>query len=177
MLHETSNSTDAWLLRNLNANDTSLQQTSGIKALNPIHNYYVRVLRLMLALSAMAVVATWYLEESQELMSSVDRVGYSVLFAVTSLGSWLLALRPGSIQTVASTVFITFITYLLAKYYHILFYQNLDLERSSYALTTLLMWLPLGYVAGYIFFSPLVAVRTSLAIYAAIALPQLLFPP
>lgn len=176
MLHDTSNSTNAWLLRNLTAKDTSLQQALAIKAHNPAHGYYVHVLRLMLALSAMAVAATWYMELSQGLMSSVDRIGYPVLLAVTSLGSWLLTFRPGTIQAIASTVFITFITYLLAKYYNTLFYHDLELEQTRYALATLLLWLPLGYVAGYIFFSPQVAVRTSLGIYAAIALPQFFFP-
>lgn len=179
MLHETSNSTDSWLLRNLNAQDTAhdtlFQQTSAIKALNPIYSYHLCVLRLMLALSAMAVAAMWYLEGKQGLLGSVDRIGYPLLLAVTSLGSWLLAVRPGSIQAVASTVFITFITYLLTNYYYILFFLGLELERSSYLLATLSLWLPLGYVAGYIFFSPQVAVRTSLGIYVAIALPQFLF--
>lgn len=177
MSHETSNSTDAWLHRNLNAqdaaNDTSLQKD---KALNPIHGFRVRVLRLMLALSAVAVAAMWYLEGSQGFLGLVDRIGYPVLLAVTSLGSALLTFRPGSIAAVAGTVFVTFIAYLLANYYYILFYLGLEFERSSYLLATLALWLPLGYVAGYVFFSPTVAVLTSLGIYTAIALPQVLLP-
>lgn len=176
MPHETSKSTDAWLLRNLNAEDASLWQSSAIRSLHPIHGFRLRVLRLMLVLSAVAVASMWYLEEGQGLLGVVDRIGYPLLLAVTSLGSVYLTFRPGSIPVVASTVFITFIAYLLANYYYIQFYLGFDVERSSYLLATLALWLPLGYVAGYVFFSPRVAVLTSLAVYAAIALPQVVVP-
>ncbi len=180
MFYETSKSTDAWLHRNLKTQadikEASLQDASASKSLNPIYGFRVRVLRLMLALSAVAVAAMWYLEESQGLLGVVDRIGYPLLLAVTSLGCLLLTLQPGSIPVVAGTVFITFITYLLANYYYLLFYLGLEVERSSYLLATLSLWLPLGYVAGYVFFSPQFAVMTSLGIYAAIALPQALVP-
>lgn len=170
MPYETPNSTDVWLVRNLrgkeSANRTLLLGSS-------TNGYRLRVLRLMLALSAVAVAVMWYLDENGNLLSVIDRIGYPVLLAVTSIGALRLLFRPDSLQAVVTTVFVTFITYLLANYYYILIYQGLAAEPSSYMLASLALWLPLSYVAGYVFFSPRVAVRTSLGIYAAICLPQL----
>jgi len=170
MPYETPNSTDVWLVRNLRGKESA----SGTLLLgSSMNGYRLRVFRLMLALSAVAVAVMWYLDESRNLLNAIDHIGYPVLLAVTSIGTVLLLFRPASFQAVVTTVFVTFTTYLLASYYYILIYQGLAAESSSYMLSSIALWLPLSYVAGYVFFSPRVAVRTSLAIYVTICLPQL----
>lgn len=168
MTDGTNNFTDMWLMRNLHGQGTvSLFGTT-------MSSYRLRVLQIMLALAALAVAVMWYVESTSNLTSAVDAIGYPALLTVTSLGTVTLYLRPGSLQKVVTTVYITFISYLLSSYYYIVLYQGFASEASSYMLATLALWLPLSYVVGYVFFSPQAAVRSSLGIYAAICLPQLI---
>ncbi|HEY0721957.1 MAG TPA: GGDEF domain-containing protein [Gammaproteobacteria bacterium] len=169
MPYGSPNTIDAWLQRNLREKDLAYSASLLAPSAN---GYRLRVLRLMLAFAALATAAIWYQEEHLELINLLNRFAYPVLLAVTGLGALLLVVRPGSLQAVLSTVFVTYVAYLLADYYYILADTLLAGSTSSYELASLAQWLPLGYVASFVFYSPRVAVRTSLGIYLAISLPQ-----
>lgn len=169
MPYGSPNSIDAWLQRNLRKKD--LAYSASLLA-SPANGYRLRVLRLMLAFAALATAAMWYQEEHLDLINQLNRFAYPLLLAVTGLGALLLMVRPGSLQAVLSTVFVTYVAYLLADYYYIVANTLLAGRASSYELASLAQWLPLGYVASFVFYSPRVAVRTSLGIYLAISLPQ-----
>lgn len=157
------------MLSNLRKHDTAYHSP----LLSPQANeYLLRVLRLMLAIAAVAVATVWYQETTLNLINMVDRIAYPLLLTVTSLGSLLLILRPTTMHVVMNTVFITLISYLLIDYYYILAFRLPTGIGNGYTLASLGLWLPLGYVASYVFYSPRVAMRSSLGIYAAIAVPQ-----
>ena len=176
MPYRSDNPSDKWL-RNLDTHDTaSGSSLSGSPATGDqyfMDGYRVRVMRLMLAIAAVAGAAMWYHDASLDLMSVIDRIGYPVLVTVTSLGALILIVRPGHFQAVINVVFAALVTYLVSNYYWTLFFQGLAADPSSYMLATLALWMPFCYVAAYIFYSPQTAVRTSLGIYAAIFLPHL----
>ncbi|HEY0635229.1 MAG TPA: GGDEF domain-containing protein [Gammaproteobacteria bacterium] len=162
-------SADAWLAQNLRKKDAA--RGKALQSL-PGNGYRLNVLRLMLAAATVAVAAMWYQEHVLHLLNPINRIAYPVLLGVTGLGTLLLAIRPGSMRAVLTTVFVTYISYLMADYYYLLANRVLAGHSSSYELATLALWLPLGYVASFVFYSPRVAVRTSLGLYLAIALPQ-----
>ncbi len=175
MLFKSDNPIDNWL-RNFDIHDRGNSSSLGAHSTGDQHfmgGYRARVLRLMLAIAAVAVIAMWHHDASLGLMSAIDRIGYPVMFTVTSLGTLILIFRPGNFQAVINVVFAALTTYLLSNYYWITFYQGLAVEPSSYMLATLALWMPFCYVAAYVFYSPQTAVRTSLGIYAAISLPHL----
>jgi diguanylate cyclase (GGDEF)-like protein len=135
--------------------------------------FRLRVLRLLLAISSIAIATIWYLETQSGLIGAIDRVAYPVLLVTDGLGTLLLFLRPQLLQRIVATIFTTFILYLLANYYYLFIYQTVTGHTSNYQLATLALWLPLGYLAAFIFFSPRTAGLTSLGIFAAFCLPQL----
>lgn len=172
MPYGRANNIEAWLLGNLGKQESIASLGSPTIGNHvPADSYRLHVLRLMLAIAAVASAAMWYQEESLKLIGVVDRIGYPLMLAVTTLGAVLLFFRPESLHAVVTTVLGAFITYLLSDYYY-LTYEVLSGSSSSYQLATMALWLPLGYVGCYVFYSPQVAVRTSLAIYAAVSLPQ-----
>ncbi len=178
MSYGTAHAFNNWLQRNLGpkgpAQGPHTLGTASIPA--PRHamdGLRLRVLRPMLAVAALALMAIWYQEANHGLLNVVDRALYPVLLAVNGLGALLLSLRPRTLRPVVAAVFVTFITYLVSNYYHVYVQQVLAGSASTYELSTLALWLPLGYVAGYVFFSPRVAGLSALAIYAAFSLPQL----
>lgn len=163
-------STDAWLLLNLNSTDAaygaSLQGS-------PSSSFRLRILPLLLTIAAVVVAAMWYQEERLQLMSIADRIGYPVLLLVTTLGALLLKLRPDSLRHVMVVALAAYLAHLIASYYLEMGHRLFDHVNSSYEMTAIALWLPFSYVGTFVFFSPRIALRTSLAIYAVIALPQL----
>lgn len=162
------NPTDVWLERNLHKPDA----TRGSQLLSsPTNGIRLRVLPMVLVIAALIVAITWYHEASSNLLNAVDRVGYPALLAVTTLGALLLKVRPGSLNVVMTMVFVTYVTHLLSVYYFFMANRIFSGLTSSYELTSLALWLPFSYVVCFVFFSPRVALRTSLGIFALIALP------
>lgn len=162
-------SADAWLRRNLSSEDAAY----GASLLaSPSTNFILRLLPAMLAIGAVVVAAMWYQEARLNLIGTADRIGYPLLLAATTLGALLLKFRPRSLRLVIAAVFFAYLAHLLAVYYVEMSNRIMTGDSSSYELTILALWLPLGYVGSFVFFSPRAAVRTSLAIYVAISLPQ-----
>jgi diguanylate cyclase (GGDEF)-like protein len=164
------NAIDEWLTCNLyGKEETFWSSISGTSS----GNFRLKVLPVILAISAVVIAVMWYQEEHLGLISMADRIGYPVLLLVTGAGAVLLRVRPKSLHAVMATVFLAYVVHLLAVYYAEMAVRMSSGSSSNYELTILALWLPLGYVGSFVFFSPRSAVRTSLAIYAAIALPQL----
>lgn len=164
-------STEAWLLLNMSNKDTA--QDSPLFS-SPGNSIRLRILPMLLAISAVVVSAMWYEEQNLGLMNIADYIGYPILLTVTTLGALLLKFRPATLRFVMITAFTTYIAYLLSSYYIEMVHRLYDGIFSNYEITALSLWLPFGYVGSFVFFPPRVALRASLAIYAAIALPQLL---
>ncbi len=164
-------SSDAWIARNLNSSESLL---GGHLIGVPYGNFRLHALPILLAISAIVVATMWYQESQLHLLSAVDRIGYPLLLIVTTCGAILLKLHPASMRTVLVAVFSVYVVHMLGTYYQEMGVRLLGGQGSSYELTILMLWLPLGYVGGFVFFSPPIALRSSLAIYAAVALPQLI---
>lgn len=164
------NSAEAWLIRNLGDHagspDRSLAGLLG-------RCFRLSVLPVVLAIGAVVAAAMWYREEQLGLITWADRIGYPLLLAATSAGALLLKLRPASLRAVMAMVFFAYVAHLLAVYYSEMAHRWTTGEYSNYELTILALWLPLGYVGSFVFFSPRQALFASLAILAAIAWPQL----
>lgn len=169
MSSQRYSSTDTWLKRNLHGHDVASEsswhgsQTS---------NFQLHILPMLLAFSAVIVAVMWYQEARLNLMSAADHVGYPVLLGVTAVGALLLKLRPNTLRAVMAVAFVAYLAHMLTVYYIEMAHRLSSGVGSSYELTILALWLPFGYVGSFVFFSPRIALRTSLAIYAAIALPQ-----
>ncbi len=170
MSHENPGSADLWLERNLRDGEVS-----GVANMlqSPAYSFLLRLLPAFLVIAALVVAAMWYQEGRLGVLTPADRIGYPLLLAVTAFGALWLRLRPGSLTGVIAAVFAAYLIHLLAVYYSEMANRLLHGSRSEYELTILALWLPLGYVGSFVFLSPRIAVRASLAIYAAIALPQL----
>ena len=165
-----SHSAEAWLSRNL-VGPTPAQGTSPADVLNRC--FRLSVLPVVLAISAVLVAVMWYREEQLGLITWADRIGYPLLLMVTSVGAVLLKTRPASLRAVMAMVFFAYVIHLLAVYYSEMAGRWLTGNSSSYELTILALWLPLGYVGSFVFFSPRTALLASLGLFAAIAWPQL----
>lgn len=167
--HDTAhNSADAWLQRNLSNKQLAAEMALPVLASG---NFRLHILPLMLIIAAVTVTAMWYQEVRLELVSGVDRFAYPLLLLVTTAGALMLKLHPQSLRLVMVAVFLSYLFHLMASYYIEMAERIGGGEGSSYELAILALWLPLGYVSSFVFFSPRVAVRTSIAIYVAISLP------
>lgn len=71
-------------------------------------------------------------------------------------------------------VFMLYVLHLLTVYYQEMALRLTGVAGSSYELTIIALWFPLGYVGGFVFFSPRWALIASFVLYLLIALPQLL---
>ncbi len=165
---EIHKSADDWLKLNLSY-EGAYRMTIAEPALSTFRLF---ILPLFLVVSAAVVATMWYQKDLLNLVTMTDRIGYSVLLAVTVAGALILKLRPGSIRVVMGVVVIAFITHLLTAYYTEMANRIFSGKSSSYELTILALWLPLSYVASFVFLSPRAAVRASLVMYAAISVPQ-----
>jgi len=164
-----SSSVDAWLARNQASNDTAQHKRQP----GPVINHFrLQLLPILLAISAVVVAAMWYQEERLQLINRIDHIGYPILLVVITLGAVIIKVRPDRLRLVMTTVFFVYVAHLLAVYYNEMANRLFSGEESSYELTIQTLWLPLGYVGSFVFFSLRNAVRTSLAIYLTVSLPQ-----
>ncbi len=170
MNRELSVSPDAWMARNLNC-----PQAARVAAMHNTQysNFRLRALPAVLLIASLVVVVMWYQEGRLGLLTAVDRIAYPIMLTTTLLCSVLLKLRPEWLRQVVGVAFAVYTLHILGVYYEEVHHRiNGDLI-NHYDLMVIIVWLPLGYVSGFVFFSPQRALWVALAFYAAVALPQL----
>src|SRR5512143_3756549 len=97
---EIHKSADDWLKLNLSY-EGAYRMTIAEPSLS---NFRLLVLPLFLVVSAAVVATMWYQKDLLNLITLSDRIGYSVLLAVTITGALIIKLRPGSIRVVMAVV-------------------------------------------------------------------------
>ncbi len=167
---DISGSPDAWMARNLNCPEAArLAAMHGAQ----YSNFRLRALPAILFIASLAIITMWYQEASLGVLTTMDRIAYPPMLIATLSGALLLRLRPALLRPVIAMVFIFFTIHILGVYYEEMFQRVSGSPVNHYDLLVILMWLPLGYVTGFVFFSPTRAVWTAVAFYVAVALPQL----
>ncbi len=161
-------SLDEWLVRNLTKHNAITSMATHY------NSFRLRVLPVMLLTAAVVLAGMWYQEARLGLITMTDRVAYPLMLLVCVGGAVVLKFRPGSLRRILAVVFTGYVIHLLAVYYQEMWLRISGAAGSSYELTTIALWLPLGYVGSFVFFSPRRALVASLLVYLSIAAPQLM---
>jgi diguanylate cyclase len=128
-----------------------------------LYPFKMRVLRILLILGSAALVIIWAFESCSGLITLIDRVAYPSMIAIFLTSLVALLARPRMLPIIEWVCFSAFAAYVIASFFHIIL--DIGPHISLYNVATLVQWLPMIYIAAFIFFSTRHAMSMSALIY------------
>lgn len=151
----------------------SLLDTAPESATVTLHPFKLRVLRILLALGSIFLVIIWVFETSSNLITLIDRVAYPAMITIFLTSLTIIIIRPHMLHRVEWICFGAFAAYVSSSFFGVIL--NIEPSSSFYSLATLTQWLPLVYIAAFMFFDMRQAIIASILFYLMILVATIVF--
>jgi diguanylate cyclase (GGDEF)-like protein len=134
-----------------------------------LHTFRLRVLKLLLTFSTLAIIMIWPVEVYTHRLAWLDGVAYPLMLLVFLSSLIMVYIRPRLLTIAERASFWVFAIYATAQLQGIII--DIQSPKAIYSLATILQWFPLVYTAAFIFFNTRQAVTISGLIYASMLIP------
>ncbi len=153
-------------------NNFPLPHATPTGSFTTLHLLKLRLLKLLLAFGAVAVLGTWAFEVWSGRINLIDQVAYPAMSLLFISYFCATLLWPARLKTLELLSFGTLAFYIVVNLQAIIF--KLLPEIDIYTLATFAQWFPLVYTAAFIFLDTRQAIMISAVIYLALLAPSLL---